>query len=293
MQLTFYNTSKITKAYANATIPSSGYYLVPKSSELSWVSDPLVITDLSSQALSVSTGQNKLTGDPAVSLLKDILNRYESYGVLGNPFPLVPCANGGLVNSALPSKTGTGALAGFSMNPFGILHSEEMAYSRWGCLYSVNIDPFSLASTSEAPLFLLINTSTNLKLARLRRWIFGAPIFQAPGTLGTTVGTDNIYRLYLNPTVTGNGTSITVNNMRQTAKNIVSSTLTAFKQPTVSGNGTLLMSLDVITGGSAPFIVQENFSRWLEPGSTFLVTAQQNNTASKVSLYAEYMEEGI
>jgi len=293
MQLTFYNTSEITKKYAKGTIPSRGSYLVPKSMEIYWVSDAQVISDVSSQILSVSTGQDKMTGDPAVHLLKQILYRYESASVLGNPFPQVPYGIGGYVSTSLPYKCATGSLASFSMNPFGILSTEHGAYARWGCLYSANVDPFSLGATSEQPIFLMLNASSSLKLARFRRWILGAPIFQAPGTLGTVAGTDNIYRFYLNPTISANGSSVTVNNMRQTAKNLISATLTAFKQPTISANGTLIMSLDVITGGSSPFVIEDNFSRWLEPGNNLLVTAQQNNNSNKVSLYAEYMEEAI
>lgn len=145
-----------------------------------------------------------------------------------------------------------------------------IGYMRDGFAFSVATALVNVG-TAETP-FLLIN---NVAGATLRDILFQSL------TLGSdSSGSRLISRFYINPTVTANGTSLTVGNNNVGSAN--TSIATAFQQPTVSSNGTFI-AMFLKGAAENSFIVQRNFM--IQPTVSVLATLQpaQNNTPCHMS----------
>lgn len=142
---------------------------------------------------------------------------------------------------------------------------DDTSTARDGKLYFVNTGFNSIATPTETVYFLIKNPSGSGKVVTLEQMIL---------TTDENIGATYRVRLYLNPTITANGTTLTPVNARQVGTVAVSST--THRSPTISANGTLVFVTNVTIGNN----LIDAGSILLDPNNNYLVTVQTDNTAS-------------
>lgn len=133
-------------------------------------------------------------------------------------------------------------------------------------------------STSEINLLLLQNLQTgnagNFK-----------SLFQNILKVSETTASQSILlNIYLNPTITGNGTTVVPVNMRFSYGNNSIATIT--KNPTTSSNGTLL---DVLSA-AALSASMSNLLKILDEGQSLLITGTASNAATAINVILQWYE---
>lgn len=123
----------------------------------------------------------------------------------------------------------------------------------------------SLSSSTLTPLFLLVNPNTSTVNARA---MFFAVSTNATQGIVTITG-------YSNPTVTSNGTPVSINNNFIQA-GAPASALQAYALPSVSANGTSRIGLVSVANASTDMI---NFAQTatLAPGNSFMIAVTVTN----------------
>ena len=133
-------------------------------------------------------------------------------------------------------------------------------YATFGKAFTTSTDLVSISGTSEQAFLLLRNPSGSGKKILTSHFNFG---------LDTTTARE-IIRVYKNPTVTSDGTGLTISNTL-IKSSPPSSSCEAYKSPTVSANGSLLNM--TIMPANQP---SRGFNRFylVEPGNSILVTVE-------------------
>lgn len=140
--------------------------------------------------------------------------------------------------------------------------------------YMITTGSSTIAGTSETPLVLITNPVINT---------FNLLLFTKK-LVATTAGHTATLNIYANPTITGNGTPLTVSPLRVDT-NAPATSMTAFTGPTVSANGTLIGSLfagnqeDIDT---IPLVV--------DPANSILLTITVSNASDKVTAQLAWVE---
>lgn len=161
--------------------------------------------------------------------------------------------------------------------PFPLNHSTQIAeksiedaFNRQtylGNSFILGSGSLSLADTSEHPELLLTNASTSGKSLFIigRRISSTAPCF---------------LKMYVGPTVSGNGTPATPSNLRPAYN--TASVVSAFTAPSISGNGTLVSTI-----GASLF--ESNLLYVLDPGkiALFNVASTSGSGGSPTTAYIE------
>lgn len=142
---------------------------------------------------------------------------------------------------------------------------DDTSTARAGKLYFVNTGFNSIATPTETVYFLIKNPSGSGKVVTLEQLIL---------TTDENIGATYRVRLYLDPTITANGTALTPVNARQVGTVAVSST--TYRSPTVSANGTLVFVTNVTIGNN----LVDAGSILLDENHNYLVTVQTDNTAN-------------
>lgn len=147
----------------------------------------------------------------------------------------------------------------------------------WGMSFNATTDTVTIVTNNtETPFAYVTNPSASGKTLKIYLISFGAP------STGSVV-----YRTYVNPTVTANGTALTIIGGRVTGQN--ASVASAFKSPTVSANGTLLSVHR--QNLNQDLLVIRDYDLFIEPGGSMLVTATVNTNNTAIHLDAEWKEE--
>lgn len=155
----------------------------------------------------------------------------------------------------------------------------EHAQTLWGKRFIVTTNVVTIATTAETTMLYINNPAGSGKILKISKIYFGAP---------TSNNTNCLYRLYLNPTITINGTAVSAMGRRQTGQN--ASVCSFFTSPTATANGTLLEIHRVSSSaGEQPFDFQHGI--FLEPGNRILVTATVSATALSAHANIEFIEE--
>lgn len=152
----------------------------------------------------------------------------------------------------------------------------EHVGTRAGQMFHVSTNRQALTGTTEVAFFYFKNPSGSGKNAEIYR-IDYSPILD--------VGDNTTYRLYLDPTVSADGTGLTEIGNRQTGQN--AAVVTAFFAPTVSANGTLLKT--IIPYGAtleSPY----NGSLIVEPNHSVLITRQISASGTLGGVNVEWRE---
>lgn len=183
-----------------------------------------------------------------------------------------------VVTSSAPSALSNGAFTDINTDPQGniVQVTEDSTRARWGQAFFASSNVVTTGVSTEAAFFLLRNVNGNTKNIRIGRMVFCSP------SSGNT-----IYRVYIDPTITLNGTALTVTGARQSGQN--ASQGTAFTTPTVSANGTRIKAVNLPTG--TDFILDMDHGLWLEPNHSLLVTSTQSLIGGLSGVDAEWVEE--
>jgi hypothetical protein len=141
-----------------------------------------------------------------------------------------------------------------------------------GNQFGIALGNVTVTGTAEVPLWLLLNSATS-----------GKALFIVLKKLaGVTAGDTAILRSYINPTVTANGTTQSILNLRPASP--LTPVAQAFTGSTVTANGTFVDALSVgvlNTSESDQLLV-------LDPGVNMLLTAQVNATSTIAALLNWY-----
>lgn len=127
---------------------------------------------------------------------------------------------------------------------------------------------------TETPVMLLTNASTNKK-----------SLFHDVRKVScVTASAGNAFRVYFNPTITGNGTPVTPINLRPASS--TTSIANVYSSPTVSSNGTYVATL-------ASFSYTPNVSTVLiilDPGQTVLYTSTATGAGNQIEVELVWYE---
>jgi hypothetical protein len=148
---------------------------------------------------------------------------------------------------------------------------------------AIEISTFSQFLASEGDLYSIVRDATPALAAESNFILLKNPnasgvilyIFKiisvAISSLGSATGVESVVRLYSNPTITANGTAMTINN--QLIGSADTSLATAFSVPTTTANGNLIRVYAVGSQGLTTLYSQEDFVA-LQANNNLLVTVQ-------------------
>jgi hypothetical protein len=141
------------------------------------------------------------------------------------------------------------------------------------------------ATTAETPVFLIKNPNASGVTLKVLQFLMGIL-----ASVGSATGNNAIFRLYLDPTITTNGTALTISSL-YSKTGASTSVLTAFSSPTIAANGTKLGAYTIASQEGTLFIPQ-NLTRLLGPNHSWLITQTStvNGTATGV-IQLEWVEE--
>jgi len=145
--------------------------------------------------------------------------------------------------------------------------------------FSVITGDITIANTDENNFFLLKNPNASGKLVRIWESIISM-------TKGTGSAFSN-FRIYKNPTITANGTALTINKIRSSQS--ASSVCSAYYNPTISARGTLIDKFVIATDHFGELI--DNLGRYLEANENMLVTIEPQNSGITVTYGVRFVEE--
>jgi hypothetical protein len=133
----------------------------------------------------------------------------------------------------------------------------------------------TLSGTTETNILYILNLSTNtVNLSNIR--LTGTSLDAGVGTT---------FRVYVDPTVTNNGTSLSITSL-DFADGMVSS-MKAYLTPTVSSKGTKVNTFSVISSGS--YLV-DTLNWFLLHGHSLLITAQVNTASKGIAVNISWSE---
>lgn len=123
------------------------------------------------------------------------------------------------------------------------------------------------AAAAETNFILIKNpagSGVNLSFYRIKCVAISA--------LGAATGVESVIRIYNNPTITSNGTAMTINH--QHVGDATPSIMQVFSVPTTSNNGSLQAVYGVSSQGTTTADIITNYSYILSPGNSILFTVQ-------------------
>jgi hypothetical protein len=150
--------------------------------------------------------------------------------------------------------------------------------------FSVVSEVLPLAAT-ETPVFLIKNPNGSGKKLKVSLLILGI----SP-SVGSATGNTDLFRLYADPTITTNGTALTINNL-DTQTGPPASSMTAFFSPTIASNGTKLGTY-CVSSQAGSLTISQNASRVLDANHNWLITQTGivNGTATGI-IQLEWIED--
>lgn len=145
-------------------------------------------------------------------------------------------------------------------------------------LYGIT-DEITPSSANEEAVILIKNPSGSGLNLFLREFFVSAlaPDFST------------IIRIYANPTITTDGTTLAITNFR--IGSVATSGMTAFTFPTVSANGTILLISSILKAITAESLKDVGFSRVLEPNNNLLLTLENSATNRDAAITLSWKEE--
>lgn len=151
-------------------------------------------------------------------------------------------------------------------------------YTNNGKLFSVADNMFMTSAGVDNPIVLIKNPSGSGKVFYLYRTAFG-------------INVENIYgnfKMFKNPTVTANGTALTIVNNRISGSE--TSSMLAYKLPTVSSNGTRIGSY-IVAQNASSLITNEDFAIQLEPNNSILITGDPKSNSREAVITITWAED--
>jgi hypothetical protein len=180
----------------------------------------------------------------------------------------------GLSDTGAITVTGTVATSGTT-----VVQLQDASLVSQKQVYQVSFD-YNLASTGEKLVFHLNNPSNSGKTVKLTDMFF---------TLTNSSVMVAILRVYVNPTITGNGNALTISPAYIGASQ-PSSVMAAYSGPSASANGTQYLSNMVASGTSGSSFVFSQEGYLLAPGSKLLLTGNPDGVNRNLSLTVRWAE---
>jgi hypothetical protein len=154
-------------------------------------------------------------------------------------------------------------------------------FNKNGILFST-VHELANVGSSEKNLLHLLNPSGSGK--NLIIWKIILSCFD-------TISSQVYFRVYANPTITGNGTALTISNGR-IMTSPTASIANAYHSPTTSALGVLRFSGVTIGGTAAQSLpLQIAGGLILEPNNRLLITGRADGTNRDTAFYIEWSEE--
>lgn len=135
-------------------------------------------------------------------------------------------------------------------------------------------------SSNDETDFLLLKNPTQKTLLRFKEFIL---------TIGGLSSNTSTFRFYRNPTITSNGTALSINKILPSHSN--TSGMEAYQNPTISNRGSLIQLFCI---GFISHSRDQELSRFLIPGANLLVTTQGsvNNIDHNIqAIWAEQQQQ--
>ena len=200
---------------------------------------------------------------------------------------LVKDAADGIVGSTVSSiVTGVGAkdIAGNlqvllvdTLGKLSVIQTLELSTLQ-GQTFSLTSGDTTIASVTETPLLLISNPIGSGKIMKISSIGLGS---------ANANNTFLVYKFYISPTVTANGTAIAVVGSRQTSQNTPVTNI--FRTPTVTANGNIYKQFRTGTAGHAQLDI--NFSFWVEANQKMLITVTSTAVGIPAYINLSYKEE--
>lgn len=209
-------------------------------------------------------------------------------GVQVDPRQIRALTNTDVVKAQIQDNAGVGITLGQKTKDLSIpivfasdqnLSSYE--FNKNGYMFST-IYEWTNVGTTEMNLLHLVNPSGSGKNLIIWKLIL---------TCFDTVSSFVYFRIYTNPTITGNGTALTISNGRVMASPNAS-IANAYRDPTTSALGTFKISC-ISAGGTAASArtLDVQGSLIIEPNNRILVTGKADGSNRDTSVYVEWSEE--
>lgn len=176
-------------------------------------------------------------------------------------------------------RAGTTSANELEVNPDGSINVQDVSssYAEQDKLYSIAAE-INLSGTGEVDAFLFRNPSGSGKTVYLTNLI---------ACLISSVGAEVRIRVYKSPTVTANGTTITISPARIGGSPPASISLCT-SLPTISSRGTLIR---VFNSANTSTFTDEIDSRIIvEANNSFLITGQSTSTNKPLGLNLAWAE---
>ena len=144
--------------------------------------------------------------------------------------------------------------------------------------FTITTDLVSVPTNTEYPILLLKNPTTAEQRIMITHFKFGTD----------SSNVRSLVRVYFNPTITADGTSVDIANT-YVETNQKASDMQAFSQPTISDNGSVL-NLDISPSDSPSKGLNRLY--FVEPGNEILITIE--NSSPNAKTFADiYWIEGV
>jgi hypothetical protein len=135
----------------------------------------------------------------------------------------------------------------------------------------------TISGQAETDFLLVTNPNGSGKIAYFEEWIY---------TYNKGAGI-SIVRVYINPTITSNGTAQAINKLKPSGT--TSTVVSAYRAPTISARGTLRRIIGQSAVGS--FVYHTDLTSLLEPNNSMLFTVQPAANNTDHSMYLSWEEQ--
>lgn len=137
----------------------------------------------------------------------------------------------------------------------------------------------TIAGTTEVDFMLLKNPGASGILCRFSEFIM---------SIQTATAQRSVIRFYRQPTITDNGTPLTISKVLSTGAQTTA--LTAFQTPTISDRGSLIQMFII---DNVTYQRNQELGRFLTQNSNLLITVQGTLTNIEHNIVAVWAEENI
>jgi hypothetical protein len=215
-------------------------------------------------------------------------SRISDGSVFIDPRQIRALVNTDVVKSQLQDNSGAAITLGqkTKANSLPIVLASDMnlsahEFNKNGVLFST-IYEWTNVGTSEQNLVHLLNPSGSGKNLIILKIVLSC---------FDTITSAVYFRIYANPTITGNGTALTISNGR-IMTSPTASIANAYRDPTTSAIGTFRFS-GITPGGTAgnSLPLQICGGLIIEPNNRLLITAKADGTNRDTAIYIEWGEE--
>jgi hypothetical protein len=149
---------------------------------------------------------------------------------------------------------------------------QERTNASFGYIATTNV--LTIATSVEQPFLLLKNPSGSGKNMRLEKIIFQSD-----------ANSKNVFRIYRNPTITANGTALTINNLRFSGSASIG---TVYKISTTTSFGTLITPIIMLgSPAGSNTILDLDLGQFIEQNENLLITIDPsaNGLSFAVTVY--------